>query len=141
MEMMTVGMTQAPSPDELPGSSTKLGITNGAEFYATILDDASDYGGTSDESYLAVSPRTKYNRYILPMMSLSATLERSGETLYDGSLGDALDPELGYHYGTTIDAVDAGASLSITVDAPPQTARHEGYETAFVEMGDVTGNI
>lgn len=56
MDMMTVPMTQAPEPGDLPGTSTKLGITNGAEFYATIVDDASEYGGTSDESYLAVSP-------------------------------------------------------------------------------------
>ena len=30
-----------------------------------------------------------------------------------------------------------GDELSIAVETPPQTARHQGYETAFVEMPDV----
>ncbi len=120
---------------------TNLGTTNGAVFNATIVDDASAYGGTADEAYLTVSPRTKYNRFVLPMMSLSATLESSGETIHDGALADTLGPEIGYHYGTTIDPVDGDASLSVTVDAPPQTARHEGYETAFVDLEDLTGTL
>lgn len=141
MDMMTVPMTQAPKPDDLPGTVTELGSTNGAEFYATIIDDASEYGGTSDESYLVVSPRTKYNRFILPMMSLSATLDHDSETVHDGSLADTLDPDLGSHYGTTIDAIDGGAELGLTVDAPPQTARHEGYETAFIDMEGLNGTF
>ena len=141
MDMMTVPMTQAPEPDDLPGSATNLGTTNGAVFHATIVDDASAYGGTADESYLVVSPRTKYNRFVLPMMSLSATLEYDGTTIHDGPLPDTLDPEIGYHYGTTIDPVDGDASLSLTVDAPPQTARHEGYETAFVDLADLAGTL
>ena len=28
--------------------------------------------------------------------------------------------------------------LTITVDSPPQTARHEGYETAFLDMPSMT---
>ena len=40
-------------------------------------------------------------------------------------------------YGTTVADVQTGDELTITVDSPPQTARHEGYETAFVDMPDV----
>jgi hypothetical protein len=32
--------------------------------------------------------------------------------------------------------VESSDELTITVDPPPQTARHEGYETAFFEMSD-----
>lgn len=141
MDMPFVPMTQAPNPDAIPGTRTQLGVTNGAEFHATIIDDASDYGGGSDESYLAVSPRTKYNRFILPMMSVSATLTHQGETVHDGPLSNALGAELGYHYGTTITDGAAGAELDVTVDAPPQTARHEGYETAFVEMDGLSATF
>jgi hypothetical protein len=49
----------------------------------------------------------------------------------------ALDDELGFHYGRVLDARPEG-SIEVTVDAPPQLARHEGYETAFVEMSSVT---
>lgn len=71
---------------------------------------------------------------MLPLMSLSATLTRNGTTIYDDILRPALDSELNYHYGTTVDSVKSDDELTITVDAPPQTARHEGYEMAFFEM-------
>lgn len=141
MDMMTVGMSQAPKSADIPGTSTNLGLTAGAEFHATILDDATPYGGSSDQSYLAILPRTKYNRYILPMMSLSATLSHNGETVHDGPLSNALEPELGYHYGTTVSHAGTGAELDLQIDAPPQTARHEGYETAFVEMEGLSGSF
>lgn len=141
MDMMSVGMTQAPAREDLPGTPTKLGVTNGAEFVATVLDDASEHGGTSDDAYLAVSPRTKYNRFTLPMMSLSGTLEYEGETVHDGALTSALDPALGHHYGAVVADAGPGATLEITVDAPPQTARHEGYETAFLDMAPLDGTL
>jgi hypothetical protein len=68
------------------------------------------------------------------MMSLSASLERDGSTIFDGSLPAAIDPERNYHYGATVDGIESGDELTITVDAPPQAARHEGYETAFLDM-------
>lgn len=141
MDMPFVAMTQAPEPGAIPGTTATLGVTNGGEFQATIIDDASDYGGSSDETYLAVSPRTKYNRFILPMMSLSATLTHQGESVHDGPLSNALHPELGYHYGATITTAEPGTELDVTVDAPPQIGRHEGYETAFVEMNGLSATF
>lgn len=66
-------------------------------------------------------------------MSLSATLTRDGTTVFDGRLQPTIDHELKYHYGTAVKSIKSGDTLTITVDAPPQVARHEGYE-AFIKM-------
>ena len=52
-----------------------------------------------------------------------------------------LDPELGYHYGATVPALDSGEELRVVTDVPPQTARHEGYERAFRQMPPVTVTV
>jgi arylsulfatase A-like enzyme len=59
-----------------------------------------------------------------------ATRTRSSRTL---------DPGLGYHYGAALGdtAVESGDDLTLEVPTPPQVARHEGYETAFVDMAPV----
>jgi hypothetical protein len=36
-----------------------------------------------------------------------------------------------------VDSIASGEELTVTVDAPPQTSRQEGYETAFVDMDPV----
>lgn len=41
----------------------------------------------------------------------------------------------------TIDAVDGDATLSLTVDASPQTGRHEGDETVFIDLDDLPGSL
>jgi len=112
-------------------------VSGDAKFVVTILEDASRFGGDEEQKYLAVSPRTPYSRTMLPMMSLSGTLHRDGTPVFDGILQATIDPELRYHYGATVADVQTGDELTITVDSPPQTARHEGYETAFVDMPDV----
>jgi hypothetical protein len=48
-----------------------------------------------------------------------------------------VDPDLGYHYGAPVSEAKSGDRLTVTVDAPPQLARHEGYETAFLKMPPV----
>ncbi|MFB6160051.1 MAG: iron transporter [Haloferacaceae archaeon] len=126
--------TQVPKPADLPGTLRGTAESGDATFAVTTVADASPYGGGSDETYLAVSPRTPYNRYVVPLMSLSATLTRGGETVADGALTAAVDPDLRYHYGAAVPDVRAGDTLRVTVDAPPGAARHEGYETAFLEM-------
>jgi len=85
--------------------------------------------------YLAVSARTPYNRLVIPAMALTGTLERGGETVFEDELVRTLDPDLGYHYGAAIGSVESGDDLTVSVDTPPQVARHEGYETAF--LGDM----
>ncbi|MFB6301860.1 MAG: iron transporter [Haloferacaceae archaeon] len=134
MGMEGMPSTQVPTPDALPGTVRGTATSGDARFVVTTLPDATPFGGGSDETYLAVSPRTPYSRYILPLMSLSATLRRGDEILYGGPLRTTIDPDLRYHYGAAVPGVESGDDLAITVDAPPQTARHEGYETAFLDM-------
>jgi hypothetical protein len=137
MEMGATPSAGLPAPEELPGTLVGVGTGGDAVFAAVGLTgaDADRFGG--DGAYLAVSPRTPYNRYPLAMASLSATVERGGSTAFDGRLTARLDSELGYHYGASIDDVGADDAVSLRVDAPPQVARHEGYETAFVDATTV----
>lgn len=136
MEMMP--STQVPTESEFPGTVHGTSTSGDAVFVVTTLADATPFGGSSDETYLAVSPRTPYNRYMLPMMSLSATLTSGGETVYDDILQSTIDSNLHYHYGAVVPGISSGDELTITIDSPPQTARHEGYEMAFIEMDDMT---
>jgi hypothetical protein len=134
---MSMPSSTAPKAAELPGTVRGSGTSGDAEFVVTTVDDASPYGGNADETYLAVSPRTPYNRYQLPFMSLSATLTRGDQSVFDDILIPAVDPDLGYHYGAPVSEAKSGDRLTVTVDAPPQLARHEGYETAFLKMPPV----
>ncbi|MFW5939061.1 MAG: DUF7350 domain-containing protein [Halolamina sp.] len=138
MEMEMVPLMQAPTEDDFPGTVRGTTESGDAEILVTTLDDAARFGEDTEQQYLAVSPRTPYNRYPLPLMSLSGTLTRDGETVFEGYLNEWLDAELGIHYGALVDRVEAGDELTITVDSPPQALRHEGYETAFLNMPDAT---
>jgi hypothetical protein len=133
MEMKKMPLAFAPAKAELPGRPLGTVRTGDAVFVVRALDDASRFGG-AETTYLAVSARTPHNRYVLPSMSLSATVMRGNETVFDGALQATLDPELNYHYGTGVENIESGDEIGITTDAPPQVARHEGYETAFLEM-------
>ena len=137
MEMDMVPSRQLPEQEELPGTVRGTAKSGDAVFVATTLDDATRFGGTESETYLAVSPRTPYNRYPLPLMSLSGTLRRNGRTVYDDILRETIDSELNYHYGAVVSDVQSGDELTVTVEAPPQVSRHEGYETAFIEMPEM----
>jgi len=103
-------------------STTPAGVTGGKS-------------GNDGDGYLAVSARTPYNRLVLPMMTLRATVGDGGR--FDGRLEPTLDPDLGYHYGASV-AVGAGDPVTLAVELPPQVARHEGYETAFLGRSTVT---
>lgn len=67
-------------------------------------------------------------------MAVRATIERNGTTLLDGELTRTLDPELNYHYGTAIEDLRPGDRIRLSIPTPPQIARHDGYETAFLDM-------
>jgi hypothetical protein len=137
IEPMDVKMpvAQVPERGDLP-NVLATGVSGDADFVA-FAPDESPHFVPDGKSYLAVSPRTPYNRYPLPFVSLSAELSRGGNAVFDDILRSALDPELGYHYGAAVDSLASGDSLTVTVDAPPQVARHEGYETAFVKMPEM----
>ncbi|WP_459193681.1 iron transporter [Halosimplex sp. J119] len=146
MEMEMIPLSRAPATEDLPG--TVLGETTSADavFVATRLEsppagfvESGDEGGGSadGESYLAVSMRTPYNRYPIPATSVSATVDRGGETVFDDALAQTFDSDLGSHYGAVAD-VQSGDELTLSVGALPQFSRHEGYETAFVDFDEAT---
>lgn len=130
---MDMPITRLPPKERLPGQVLGEATSGDGMFIVTALHGETRFS-TDEMPYLAVSGRTLYNRVPLPFMSLSATLIRDGETVFDDVLQSTLDPELDYHYGTTVESIESGDVLTISVDAPPQASRHEGYETAFLQM-------
>jgi hypothetical protein len=141
---MDMGLPQAfaPTETELPGRVLGTATSDDAQLLTTVLE-APRGGVEGDGPYLAVSARTPYNRIVLPAMGLEATLSRGGETVFDGTLVRTLDPDLDYHYGAALDgaAVESGDELTLTPTLPPQVARHEGYERAFLEMDPATVSV
>lgn len=138
MDMEMLPSTQVPDTESLPGTVRGTARSGDARFVVATLSDATPFGGESGDTYLAVSPRTPHNRYMLPLLSLAGTLTRGGDTVFDGIFQSTIDPELGYHYGAVVSQAQSGDELSILVESPPQTARHEGYETAFLDMPDIS---
>jgi hypothetical protein len=134
MEMGMIPLSVAPTGEDLPGRGIGTGRSGDAVFVVTAAEDT---GGT----YVTVSPRTPYNRFVLQLMSLSMRVDRDGTTVFEGPLPAAVGPDRGYHYGAVVDALEPGDELTVTVDTPPQAARHAGYETAFLEMPDVTVTV
>ncbi|SFG42666.1 hypothetical protein SAMN04488063_2007 [Halopelagius inordinatus] len=129
----------APDAESLPGRHLGRATSGDAVLHAFAIDDA-DAGrfGDSGGTYLYLSARTPYNRITLPTMGVTAALTRDGETAFEGTLSRTLDPELGYHYGASVGEVRDGDTLDVSVDVPPQISRHDGYETAFLDMPPVT---
>jgi hypothetical protein len=142
MEMMPDAF--APAAEDLPGQVLGSGRSDDAVLVATALEEP-PAGVDGQGTYLAVSARTRYNRMVVPAMGLTGTLTRDGGTVFDGQLARTLDPDLGYHYGAVVGSVESGDELTLSVTTQPQTARHEGYETAFGglkgAMGDVTLSV
>lgn len=137
MKMKKMPLALAPKKSALPGQLLGTARTGDGVFVMIALGEASRFGAAK-ETYLAVSARTPYNRYVLPAMSLSARVKRGKKTIFDGPLQATLDPKLNYHYGATVESIEAGDRIMLIVDAPPQVARHEGYETAFLNMPSTT---
>ena len=114
------------APDPLPGATLGRGESGDAAFVGSVVTD--DRFGP--DPYLAVSARTPYNGLVIPGMGVSASID-AGDPI---ALDAAIDPELGFHYGRTVAGLTASSTVEVTVDVPPQVARHVGYETAFLEM-------
>ena len=113
-----------------------------ARLLVTVLETPPE-GVAGDGPYLAVSARTPYNRLVLPAMALEVSLAEDGGAAtpeFEGELVRTLDPDLGYHYGVALDGVEVGSGTELTLrpTLPPQVARHEGYERAFLEMDAAT---
>lgn len=134
MEMEMLPTSRLPPGDQLPGRPVGQGTSGDARFVVRRLD-------TDSGPYLAVSPRTPFNRVPLPMMSLTIRHERGGTRISELPLKSAIGPDLQFHYGATVDEVASGDRLTIIVEAPPQVSRHEGYETAFLTMSPVSVTV
>lgn len=110
----------------------RASATSGDATVELVTRDAPE--GVDAPVYLAAVMSTPYNRMAIPAAGLEATLTRNGDPVFEGELARTLDPELGYHYGAGVDSVEPGDTLAIEVTTPPQVARHEGYETAFLHF-------
>ncbi|WP_435318618.1 DUF7350 domain-containing protein [Haloarchaeobius sp. TZWSO28] len=135
MQMGDMPVGLAPKPEALPGTTIGTERVDDADLVAKYVDGGRFAG--SGESYLYVSARTPYNDLLLPMMGLDA-LVRDSQTKFDGQLSRAVDPDLSYHYGATVPSLQSGDEVEIGVVVPPQVARHEGYERAFLQMDGAT---
>lgn len=113
---MTMPAFQLPAAEALPGTPIGTAESGDAHFVLTQVDDR-----------VIVSPRTPYNRVPLAEMALSVA------GAIEGPLLATLDDEIGLHYAIEA-AVEPGDVFDLVVDTPPQIARHNGYETAFLEI-------
>ncbi|MFB6282438.1 MAG: iron transporter [Halobacteria archaeon] len=85
-----------------------------------------------DLIYLGVIPTTPYNRFVLSRMSLSVSYRDGDGNQTEINLEPKLNPGTGYHYGASVpNGVDR---YEVSVRTPPQLARHQGYEKAFLEF-------
>lgn len=138
MSMGGMPLGKAPPADALPGRFLGAKRADDAVLATTILEDAYRFGTAGDEAYLAVSARTPYNRLTIPAMGLAVEVHRDGSRRARVGLTRTLDPTLGYHYGGVVPAVETGDEVTVVGELPAQVARHEGYETAFRQLGAVT---
>jgi hypothetical protein len=132
MEMIPLSV--APPADGLPGRTVGTATSGDAEFVVAAAEHA---GGT----YVTVSPRTPHNRFVLPLMSLSMRVDRAGTAAFEGPLPATVGPDRRYHYGRVVGGLEPGDEVTVSVDAPPQAARHAGYETTFLDMSAVTMTV
>lgn len=135
MEMNAVPLAQVPPSNALGGQLSGAGRSGSATVAAAVFGPESRFGR---EPYLVVSPRTRYNRVPLPLASLQASVARNGELIENTRLSASLDSELGYVYGTPVSTLEAGDTVTVSWETPPQAARHEGYETALLTMPATT---
>ena len=125
-----------PDAGAAPDDTRDLPSSGDARFLATLLE--SDHRLADDEGhYLLVSPRTPYNRVPLADAFLSVTIEREGSVVDEASLEQTIDGTYDLHYGAVLADVEAGDTVTVEIESPPQVARHQGYETAFLEMPPV----
>jgi hypothetical protein len=128
----------APPVDSMPGDHLGTQRTDDAVLPALAVRENPPVG---DGAYLYVSARTPHNEYVLPAAGFEATVDRGGETVFEGPLERTLDPELKYHYGAAVDTIEGGDEVTVKPVTPPQVARHQGYELAFNDMEPVTYTV
>ncbi|SIS05378.1 iron transporter [Natronorubrum thiooxidans] len=122
------------------GGATRVGVGQSGDVVVPTAHIKRDARSGFETPLLAVTPQTRHNRYPLLFMSLSATVSRGGDRIATEALAETIDAQYGHCYSTTLepDVLERGDELTLTVETPPQMARHEGYETAFLERGSTT---
>ncbi|RBI59406.1 iron transporter [halophilic archaeon] len=134
--MRKVPVGRAPDPKALPGRLLGVQSSDDAKIAVTMINGPNQFIDKK-QSYIAVSPRTPYNQIVLPRMAMSLELLRNGSVVSKTPLTYALDSELDNHYGGAVKKVQADDTLRLTVGSPPQLARHDGYETAFMQISPI----
>lgn len=119
-----------PPAEELPGTFQEVATSGNADIAVAVVDEPGRF--TDETPTLLVSPRSPYNRIPLPEMAMAVDV--GGNSV---DLVEALDHHAGHHYHAALPDLEPGSELTITVETPPQTARHQGYETAFVDMPSI----
>ena len=137
MEMDGVPVGRAVAVESLPGTHIGTGRSGDAVFEVFVAPSSAVDGRFGDDPYLYVSARTPYNGIVLPMMGLQVAVRSDGE-VSESQLTRTLDPDLGYHYGASVPGISDGDEVTVETTVPPQIARHDGYETAFLEMDAVS---
>lgn len=117
-------------PGTLPGQSLGTASTDEMQIQATLAPEM------GEEAKLLLTAATPHNRFAIPMLGPVAH--------YNGSsrrFRAALDPSLGMHYRDRLPGLDSGQDIRVSFPTPPQVARHEGYETAFMNPDPVTFSL
>ena len=141
MAMDGVPVGRAPDVASLPGRHLGRGTAGDAVFEVFVVDAGEMGERFGSDPYFYVSARTPHNGIVLPMMGLRASLRRDGEGVWASTLSSGLDSEIGYHYGASVPGVREGDEVVIETTVPPQVARHDGYETAFLGMDAVSVRV
>ena len=135
MDMGELPQPQVAKAENLPGDVLGTARIDDAKFVVTQLTGEAAARFTDGDPYLAVSARTPYNRLVLPAMGVVGQFAREHESYFSEQLQATLDPVLGYHYGASLpETAESGDEVVVEVTTPPQLARHEGYERAFLQM-------
>jgi hypothetical protein len=136
MDMKSIPSPRVPRKRELPGRVVGEASSDGATICVTLVEGESRFS-VDDKRTLLVSPRTPYNRIMLPRMALATTVRRERETVLERSLRATLDSEIGCYYRAPVETLQSEDTVVIETVTPPQLARHDGYETAFLDMSPV----
>lgn len=125
--------------DKLPGSLVGEGRSGDARLH--VIESTVDRLTDGSSSYLCVFVRTPYNRVVIPFTSISIRIEGESGGVREHHLSETLDDELGHHYGAQVDPLEMGDVITVSVETPPQVARHDGYETAFLEFEPIEWSV
>lgn len=138
MDGMSMQTPQQPPVESLPGDPPAIQHTDDVALTVATADPAVVGADHDEAQHLVVPARTRYNRYPVPNVDLSATVTRDGESVADVELSEGVHGDYGHYYGAGVPALEAGDEVEVAVETPSQATRHEGYERAFLSHEPVT---